>query len=93
MPDCLGPRSWNQHTTNLRWNQSYPHVIEFYSRDIVRCAKWLLRQEAYKDELVYTPEHRYSIEGYRLYNEMHTGDWWRETQVFKIRYPKIRYPK
>jgi hypothetical protein len=23
MSDCLGPHSWNQHTTNLWWNQRY----------------------------------------------------------------------
>jgi hypothetical protein len=87
MRDGIGPHSWNQQTTNLRWNKSCPQPIEFYSRDIVSCAQWLLSQRAYKDQLVYAPEHQYMVEGYRLFNQMHTGDWWWEVQVFKIIYP------
>ena len=68
----------------LSWSDSHPEPITFYSRDIIKCAKWLLRQPAYRDEMVYAPERMYSADGRHLFNEMHTADWWREQQVTSI---------
>jgi hypothetical protein len=81
MTDGLGHRSWHRRTMDLAWNASHPEPITFYSRDIIKCAQWLLRQPAYRDHTVYAPERVYSNDGRRLYNEMNTGEWWWEQQV------------
>jgi hypothetical protein len=81
MTDGLGHRSWSKITTALQWNDAHPAPIEFYSRDILRCARWLLQQPAYEDDLVYAPERHFNDAGSRIYGAMHTGDWWWEQQV------------
>jgi hypothetical protein len=73
--DCPGHHSWRRETTERRWNDAHPEPIEFYSRDIVHCAQWLLRQPAYDDHLVYSPERQFNDAGDRVYGEMHTADW------------------
>jgi hypothetical protein len=84
MCDGLGHGSWCKQTTNLFWDKSHQQPIEFYSRNILICAKWLLKQKGYQHDLVYAPEKRFNKEGFRLYNEMHTANWWWETQVCYI---------
>jgi hypothetical protein len=54
--DGLGHGSWCKQTTNLFWNKSHQQPIEFYSRNILICAKWLLKQKGYQHDLVYAPE-------------------------------------
>jgi hypothetical protein len=81
MQDGLGHQSWRRNTTTLQWNDAHPAPIEFYSRDILRCARWLLQQPAYEDDLVYAPERHFNDAGSRIYGAMHTGDWWWEQQV------------
>ena len=65
---------------DLPWSDSHPEPITLYSRDIIECARWVLRQSAYRNETVYAPECMYSADGRRLNNEMHTADWWWEQQ-------------
>jgi hypothetical protein len=81
MTDGLGHQSWSKNTTTMQWNTAHPAPIEFYSRDILRCARWLLEQPAYEDDLVYAPERHFNDAGSRIYGEMHTGDWWWEQKV------------
>jgi len=52
----------------------------FYFRDPVERARYLLRQRPYKDHMVYGPTWAIDPEGDRVYSEMNSGDWWRETQ-------------
>ena len=74
--DGLGYSSWKRSTLSLAWNEQHPDNIVFWHRDIIECAKWLLRQPAYEDHLNYTPMRCFTDAGHRVYNEMHTGDWW-----------------
>ena len=53
----------------------------FFYRDIVQCVEYLLSQPAYWDDIVYAPVREHNETGERLYSEMHTADWWWETQV------------
>lgn len=53
----------------------------FYYRDISSCIRYLLRQKAYSDSLVYEPIREYDMHGKRVYSEMHTATWWWDTQV------------
>jgi hypothetical protein len=81
MTDGLGHQSWSKNTITMQWKTAHPAPIEFYSRDILRCVWWLLKQPAYADDLVYAPERHFNDAGSRIYGEMHTGDWWWEQQV------------
>jgi len=48
----------------------------FFYRNILGCVRYLLRQLAYRAELVYAPRHEYYSTRQRIYAEMHTADWW-----------------
>jgi hypothetical protein len=69
----------------LAWNEgTFKHddrSSTFFYRDIVHCVEYLLAQPAYRDDIVYAPVREYDGSGERLYSEMHTADWWWETQV------------
>ena len=53
----------------------------FYYRNIVSCVRYHIVQVAYKEHMVYAPIREYDSNGDQLYWEMHTADWWWETQV------------
>jgi len=61
--------------------ESGNHLTTFYYRNIVSCVRYLIRQVAYKEDMVYAPIREYDSNGDQLYSEMHTADWWWETQV------------
>ena len=45
--------------------------------------RWLMRQPAYTEHLIYAPQRclNSDMPPKRVYSEMHTVDWWWETQV------------
>jgi len=53
----------------------------FYYRNIIDCVRYLIRQVAYSSDPVYAPIREYDSSGEQLYSEMHTADWWWDTQV------------
>lgn len=55
--------------------------LSFFYRDVLGCVRYLLRQIAYRDDLVYAPQREYDHNGRRVYAEMHTADWWWDVQV------------
>jgi hypothetical protein len=57
------------------------HATVFYYRNVIDCVRYLIRQVAYRPDMVYAPIREYDSSGDRLYSEMHTADWWWETQV------------
>jgi len=57
------------------------HVTTFYYRNVIDCVRFLIHQVAYRSEMVYAPVREYNSSGERLYSEMHTADWWWDTQV------------
>ena len=68
--------SWTEATL-----ESGEQSTTFYYRNIVFCVRYLIRQGAYKEHMVYAPIREYDSNGFQLYSEMHTADWWWETQV------------
>ena len=52
------------------------HTTTFYYRNALDCVCYLVRQVAYRSDMVYAPMREYDSSGERLYSEMHTGDWW-----------------
>jgi len=83
MEDGHGASSWQRsHLENVVWNtQHAKESIKFWHRDIIECAKWLLKQPAYADHLRYVPQQPFEEDGRRIYGEMHTIDWWWGRQV------------
>lgn len=61
----------------------------FFYRDIVHCVEYLLAQPAYRESIIYGPVREYDGSGQRLYSEMHTADWWWETQVRKYSMSRV----
>jgi len=84
MPDDLALGEWELHTLeDMRWNDNHQHPIKFWSRDIIKSMRGLMRQRAYAEHFVYAPQRCFNSDTppKRLYTEMHTADWWWETQV------------
>lgn len=84
MPDDQALGEWEKHTLeDMRWNDNHDRPITYWSRDIIKAMRWLMRQPAYAEDLVYAPQRCFNTDAppKRLYTEMHTGDWWWETQV------------
>ena len=57
------------------------YTTTFYYRKALDCVRYLVRQVAYRSDIVYAPIREYDSSGERLYSEMHTADWWWDTQV------------
>lgn len=75
MDNSLGPESWRQGEVTLSGSN-----VPFYYRDPVDCVKYLIRQRAYQSDMVFSPERLYEGDE-RQYGELHTADWWWNTQV------------
>jgi hypothetical protein len=48
--------------------------------------RWLMRQPAYAEHLIFATQRCFNthMPPKRLYTEMHTADWWWETQVRRV---------
>ena len=57
--------------------------LEFYCCDIIECIRSLYGDPKFVQVLVFAPERHYTSPECtcRIYNEMHTGDWWWLVQV------------
>jgi len=76
--------SWNLHTLeDIRWKDSHQHPIRCWSRAIITSMKWLVWQPAYAVHFCYAPPHSFDSDMplQRLNSEIHTADWWLETQL------------
>jgi len=84
MPDDQSLGEWELHTLeDMRCNDNHQWPIKYWSRDIIKSMRWLMRQPAYAEHLIYAPRRRFTSDTppKRLYTEMHTTDLWWETQV------------
>ena len=76
-------RSGNFTLSRMRWNDNHQRPINYWSRDIIKSMRWLMWQTAYAEHLIFAPQ-RYldsDMPPKRLYTEIHTANWWWETQV------------
>jgi len=79
MPDGQALSEWELHTLeDMRWNDNHQRSINYWSRDIVKCMRWLMWQPAYAEHLIYAPQRCFNSNTppKRLYTEMHSADWW-----------------
>jgi len=84
MPDDQAFGESELHTLeDMRWNDNHQHPIKYWSRDIIESMRWLMRQPAYTEHLIFALQRCFQSDTppKRLYTEMHTADWWWETQV------------
>ena len=76
MNDYLGKSSWRHSEVEIGGQ-----MVPYYYRDPLTIVRFLLGQRAFRNCLVYAPVMEYNESGERMYGEMHTADWWWETQV------------
>jgi len=84
IPDDQALGEWELHTLEeMRWNDNHQRTIKYWSRDIIKSMRWLIRQPAYAQHLIFAPQRCLNNDTppKRLYTEMHSADWWWETQV------------
>jgi len=67
----------------MKWNDNHQRPIKYWNRDIIKRMRRLMRQLAYAEHLIYAPQRCFNCDTQPtcLYTEMHTADWWWETQV------------
>jgi hypothetical protein len=79
IPDDLALGEWELHTLeDMRWNDNHQRPIKYWSRDIIKRIRWLMRQPAYTADLICAPQRCFNSNTppKRLYTEMHSADWW-----------------
>jgi hypothetical protein len=67
--------------------------LQFYFRDVLECIRAIYGDPEFARDLIFAPERHYvdHERTQRVYNEMHTGDWWwsiqvRHTRLFRFLY-------
>jgi hypothetical protein len=60
--------------------------LDLYSRDVLECIRSLYGNPQFAQDLIFAPERHYTSQDRcsRIYNEMHTGDWWWNVQVHTL---------
>jgi hypothetical protein len=85
MDDGLGLESWSKAVTNVAWNSNHPEPVEFYHRNPIEVAKWLLMQPYFEGFQSYNPVKRY-INGERHYSDFFEGKYMWEIQVRSVEF-------
>ena len=82
--DDLALREWELYTLeDMKWNDNHQCPIKYWSRDIIKSMRWLMRQPANAEHRIHAPQRCFNSDTPPkcLNTEMHTADWWSETQV------------
>jgi len=77
MPDDQALWEWKLHTLeHMRWNHNHQHPIKYWSRDIIKSMRWLMRQPAYAEHLICAPQHCFNSDTPQnaSFTELHTAD-------------------
>jgi len=82
-------RHLDPYSPYLQWLEGHVKkcqtTLPFFYQNVLDCLRYLLRQIAYRDDLVYAPRREYEQSGQRIYAEMHTAHWWWDVQVLPRR--------
>jgi len=84
MPDDQAHGEWELYTLeDMRCDDNHQRPINYWSRDIIKSMRWLMRQAAYTEHHIDGPQRCFNSNRApkRLSTEMHTADWWCETEV------------
>jgi len=77
MPNDLALGEWELHTLeDMKWNDNHQRPIKYWSRDFIKCMRWLMRPPAYAKHLIYAPQRCFNSDTplKRVYTELHTAD-------------------
>jgi hypothetical protein len=56
MPDDQALGEWELHTLkDMKWDDIHQQPIKYWSRDIIKSMRWLMRQPVYAEHLSYAP--------------------------------------
>ena len=77
MRELMDQPPWLQGTVDFHLQTG----CAFYYRDVKSTIAYLLRRRTFAEHLVYEPVREFDGEGNKGFTEMHTGDWWWQTQV------------
>jgi len=75
---------WEQHTLDcMRWNENHKYPIKYWSRDIIKSIRLLMRQSAFAKHCICALHHCFicGMPLKHIYTAMRTVDWWWEMQV------------
>jgi hypothetical protein len=78
MPDDQTLRECELPTIeDMKSHDNHQCPITACSGDIIKSMKWLMRQPAYAEHLIYSPQHCFHSDTQlqSIYTEMHTADW------------------
>ena len=84
MLDDKALREWELHTLeDMRWNDKHQRPIKYWSRDIIKSIRWLMRKLAFPEHPIFGPQRFCNSETPPkcLYTEMPTANRWWETHV------------
>jgi len=73
---------WHSQTFTVEFSykevQEEQHCILYCN--IIKTLWFLLSHSSFQDELIYAIIQHYNVDNFHVYDEMHTADWWWETQ-------------
>jgi len=82
MPDDLALGEWELHTfDDMKSNDNDQRANKYWSQDIIKSMRWVMRQPAFPGNHDYAPRHccKSDTPQKRPNIEMHTADWWLES--------------
>jgi len=57
MTDDLALRVWELHTLDhIKWNDNHQRPIKYWTRDIIKSMRWLMRQPAFAEHCIHAPQ-------------------------------------
>jgi hypothetical protein len=71
---------WRDGVVNYR-EADVDHPVTFHYRNLEPILKEFFSEPWFQDKLVFLPEKKIRADGVTMYTEMHTGEWWWNTQV------------
>ncbi|MCJ1470390.1 hypothetical protein MMC07_009035 [Pseudocyphellaria aurata] len=67
-------------TVETEMEEQVPSIVIVQYGNVINAIKFLLGHFPFALDLVYSPIRQYNDDNKRVYTEMHTGDWWWNTQ-------------
>ena len=71
---------WKDGVINFK-ELDVDHPVVFHYHDLEPILTSFFKEPYFQNRLVFMPEKHVSPDNIRVFSEMHTGDWWWETQV------------
>jgi hypothetical protein len=76
----IKPLPWTTRTIEILINNYEVRKLTIYYRNAMDVVSFLLGHRPHRDDLVYAPVRQFGSNGQRIYDELHTAEWWWERQ-------------